>query len=263
VNAELVLARLALGLYAGGAVLAFAAVLGGRPALLRGAHWLAAAGLLFQAIEFAVAAGSDGRCPLILGSERIAFLGWGAIFLYLLAAYRYRLDVLAVLILPLAVVLILISNFLPPDVVRVPIGLFVGMRYFHIGVATLGSIALFLAFGAAVAYLMQERRLKVKRPSRFSLRLPPLDRCEDVGHRALLWGFPLLTLAIGIGAVYSANVSDRYWVPRETSSLLAWSLVAVVLFARLVSGWRGRKASYLTILAFTAILVRMVVVPLL
>lgn len=260
-NLELWLARLALGFYVAGAVLAFVALLRRRPGWYRWVHPVALIGLVFHLAEFLVAAAAEGRCPVILTAERIAFLGWGAIALYLFAAYRYRLDVLAVLILPLGVVLVLVSNFMPPDVVHLPTNLHPGMRYFHIGVATLGSIALFLAFGAAVVYLVQERALKRKRPPRLLLRLPSLERCDDAGHQALLWGFPLLTLAIVGGAIYGANVHDLYWAPRETPSLLAWSILAVVLFARLVNGWRGRKAAYLTIVAFMAILVRMVVVP--
>ena len=65
-------------------------------------------------------------------------------------------------------------------------------------------------------------------------------------------------VAIITGAVWSANARAFYWLSSgmETFALLSWSILAVILFARLVRGCRGRKAAYLTIVAFLAVLAR-------
>lgn len=256
---DLLLARLDLTLYLLGAALAFASVPGRRPSLLRWVPPVAVAGWLAHGFALLRIGFAAGRVPLDQSPERISFLAWAAVLVYLLAVQFFRLEILGVIILPLASVLLLISGFLPTDAVRVPESIQPGLLWFHIAVATLGVAALFLAFGASIVYLVQERGLKAKRPGRLLMRLPSLQSCDTAGHRALLWGFPLLTLAIVTGAVWSANVKASYWLqlPRETLSLLAWMILGLVLYFRLVSGWRGRKAAYLTIVAFAAVLVRM------
>lgn len=256
---DLFLVRLALGFYLAGVVIAFTAVLARRQGLLRWLPVVAASGLVLSLISFARAWWITGSMPLENTAERIFFLGWAAVLGYLVAVFLYRLEILGVIILPLVLVLELVSNYLPRDAVAVPERMQPGLLFFHVGVATLGVAAMFLGFGASILYLIQERGLKAKRPARFLLRLPSLAGCDQVGHLALLWGFPLLTLALVTGAVWSANVRDLYWLSsgRETFALLAWSILAVILFARLVRGWRGPKAAYLTIVAFMAVLARM------
>ncbi|MCD6269409.1 MAG: cytochrome c biogenesis protein CcsA, partial [Deltaproteobacteria bacterium] len=44
------------------------------------------------------------------------------------------------------------------------------------------------------------------------------------------------------------------WDPKETWSLITWLLFAALLHGRMNSGWRGRKASFLTIIGFAAIM---------
>ena len=256
---DLLLARLDLILYLLGAGLAFTSVLGGRARLMRWVPILALAGWLAHGAVLLRIGFATGRLPLDQAPDRISFLAWAAVLVYVVAAWIFRMEILGVIILPLTVVLLLTSGFLPTDAVVVPERIQPGLLAFHIAVATLGVAALFLAFGSSIIYLVQERGLKAKRPGGLLVRLPSLQTCEAAGHRALLWGFPLLTLAIVTGTVWSANVRASYWMqlPRETLSLLAWALLALVLFARLVYGWRGRKAAYLTIAAFAAVLVRM------
>jgi ABC-type uncharacterized transport system permease subunit len=259
VTVDLLLVRLALAFYLAGVAVAFTALLAKRQRLLRWLPVLAAPGLLLNMPSFARAWWSTGSVPLGDAPERITFLAWAAVLCYVVAAFLYRAEVLGAIILPLAVVLELVSNYLPHEAVDVPERLEPGLLFFHIGVATLGVAAMFLGFGASILYLVKERGLKSKRPTRLLMKLPSLMSCDQVGHLALLWGFPLLTLAIITGAIWSANARAFFWLAsgRETFSLLAWSILGVILFARLVRGWRGRKAAYLTIVAFLAVLTRM------
>lgn len=254
---HLLLARLDLAFYVTGIALAFGAVLARRPGLLRWVPPAALAGLVLHGASVLNLWYVSGEPPLDQAPGRISLLAWTAVLVYVVAAFFFGLETLGVVILPLAVILILVSGFLPTDVVTVPQAIQPSLLWFHIGMATLGVAALFLTFGASVVYLIQEHGLKARRPSRLLLRLPSLQRCETAGHRALLWGFPMLTVAIITGMIWSANVRDTWHLSQETLSLLAWGILAIVLYARLVSGWRGRKAAYLTIVAFAAVLVRM------
>ena len=51
------------------------------------------------------------------------------------------------------------------------------------------------------------------------------------------------------------------WNSRETLSMVAWIILAVVVVARVGWGWRGRKAAILTIIGFTAVFLRMLGIP--
>jgi ABC-type transport system involved in cytochrome c biogenesis permease subunit len=80
-----------------------------------------------------------------------------------------------------------------------------------------------------------------------------------VGRVSLLWAFPLLTLGIITGATVSASINRTFWTwqAKETLAVMAWVILAVVLILRLGWGWRGRNAALLTIVAFFAVLLRM------
>jgi ABC-type transport system involved in cytochrome c biogenesis permease subunit len=69
-------------------------------------------------------------------------------------------------------------------------------------------------------------------------------------------GFPFLTLTIVLGAVWADVAWGRYWGwdPKETASLVTWLIYGAYLHARVVRGWRGRKAAWLLVLGFGATL---------
>ena len=201
-----------------------------------------------------------GGLPVGDYRDLLSLLCWAAVLVYLITYLWTRIEVLGMVILPLVLVLMFISNLLPTEMVPVSEDLKTVLMEFHIFIAVLGSAALFLTFATSVLYLIQERNLKEKRPLKRGLRLPSLERCDHIGKFSLMWGFPLLTMTIVTGAIWSANFRDRYWLweGRETFSLLAWTILGVIITARVLRGWRGKKAAYLTIIAFAALILRMV-----
>jgi len=58
------------------------------------------------------------------------------------------------------------------------------------------------------------------------------------------------------GAVWANAAWGAYWTwdPKETWSLITWFIYAAYLHARVTRGWRGRKAAYLSIIGFLAII---------
>jgi ABC-type transport system involved in cytochrome c biogenesis permease subunit len=91
-------------------------------------------------------------------------------------------------------------------------------------------------------------------------RLPSLEFLDGLGHRALLVGFPLLTIGLVTGALQAQAAWGRVltWDPTLVLSLLAWVMYAGLLQARLTGGWRGRKAALLAVVSFCALLVTFV-----
>jgi len=254
------LLRIAVGFYVLATASAFAALVLNLRKLVPWTPILASVGLIAHLSDLVLTGRSLGGLPLRDYRDVLSLLIAAAVVVYLVSFFRTRFEVLGAVILPVVLILIFISNLLPNDVLPVSKDLEKLLMNFHIFIAVLGASALFLTFAASVLYLIQERGLKEKRPPRFGLKLPSLERCDSIGKWSLMWGFPLLTLTIVTGGIWSANFRSRYWLweGKETFALLAWMILGVIISARLLRGWRGKKAAYLTILAFTALILRMI-----
>ncbi len=256
---SLLLLRAALVFYCLGFLGSFVPTPAGGSRIVRLTPWLAAAGVLAHTGALLALAGALGRCPLATLPEILSAVAWAAVLVYLVTYWRYRIEVLHVIILPLVLVVLFVSNFLPEGVIPVAEPLRPSLLRLHVGVIVLAVAALFVTFAASLVYVLVDRALKAKRRARFFLKLPSLEHCDVVGRVSLMWAFPLLTLGIVTGATVSASAHRTLWTweSGETLAVLAWAILGVVVVARLGWGWRGRNAAILTILGFCAILVRM------
>lgn len=258
---EIILQRLALGGYALSTLLAFGSLLARRKGFFALAPIAAGAGFVAHLGAFTItfqhlqaAQGSAIRNVL----SALALI---AVAIYLYGYMRYRLHVLGIFMLPLALLLFLFSGWLLPESVVVAPAYNQPLLRLHIAVSTLGVGALFLTFTFSVMYLVQEKALKQKRPVSFFLPLPSLSACDRVLYVSLMIGFGLLTIGLALAAVWSANMRgtfDIWQSQREILALVSWVIFGVVLYARLVTGWRGRKMAFLTIAGFAAVMLRLI-----
>jgi ABC-type uncharacterized transport system permease subunit len=169
-------------------------------------------------------------------------------FAYVVARMRYRVDVVGAFVAPQALAFLLASRFVGPvdDEPRLRSALLP----FHVASNLLGIALFTLAFAAAVAYLLQESRLKHKRFAGTS-RLPPVDALDRAEHRFLVAGFPLLTIGILTGTIWSREIeAGAVVIARAALSYASWVLIGGVLLLRAAAGWRGRRAAFGTILGF-------------
>lgn len=171
---------------------------------------------------------------------------------YVVARRWARIDALGLLVAPLGLVIVLGTFFIgtsqPSQ--KLP-AMFIG---FHV-LASLAGFAMFLlACGAAVLYLVQEKRLKSKRAPEGGL--PALDSLDRAIQRFLVGGFPLLTLAVVTGTVWAKSLAQGspQEVLRHVLSYATWLVFAMVLSLRVVGGWRGRRAAYGTVVGFACVL---------
>jgi ABC-type transport system involved in cytochrome c biogenesis permease subunit len=118
----------------------------------------------------------------------------------------------------------------------------------HVAVAIVAYGSFTVGFAAAVLHLVQPEG------GRWGLPRPAV--LDEVGYRAIVVGFPFLTLTIALGAVWAEVAWGRYWAwdPKETASLVTWLIYGAYLHARLVRGWRGRRAAILLVVGFAATL---------
>ena len=122
------------------------------------------------------------------------------------------------------------------------------LMWFHVGSAIAAYAAFSVAFGAAVLYLIGERR-------RFSW-LPSADLLDDLGYRSVTIGFPLLTMTLILGAIWANDAWGAYWQwdPKETAALFLWLVYGVYLHTRTLRGIRGRGSAWILFAGFFAML---------
>jgi cytochrome c-type biogenesis protein CcsB len=87
--------------------------------------------------------------------------------------------------------------------------------------------------------------------------LPPAARLDNLAYRTIAFGFPVWTFAIIAGAIWAEEAWGRYWGwdPKETGSFFTWVLYAAYLHARSTHGWRGRRAAWIGVTAFVALMI--------
>jgi ABC-type transport system involved in cytochrome c biogenesis permease subunit len=59
-----------------------------------------------------------------------------------------------------------------------------------------------------------------------------------------------------LGALWAYDAWGRYWGwdAKETWALITWFVYLIYLHMRLVAGWRGRRAAYLSLAGFGVVL---------
>jgi len=188
--------------------------------------------------------------PLPGIAQTLTFLSLGIVLAFLLARLRSKsIDILGAFITPVALLLLLGAG-VGRSVGAVPPEVRSALLPVHIGVNALGIIAFALAFGAATAYVIQERMLRRKKLGGVFQRLPPLDVLDSLSLRSVSLGFPLLTIGIVSGVFWVDPVESLDISPMHGFALAAWVLFAGVLILRLAAGWRGRRAAIGTIMGF-------------
>jgi ABC-type uncharacterized transport system permease subunit len=202
------------------------------------------------------------RVPMATVFESLLALSWivAAVGLYLMV-HAPKPVAVGAFVLPIVVALSTVAGLAAPR--RADWG-----EVWHGATAFWGSVhGLFLlagaastcvAFAAGLMYLAQASRLKHKRPNRFGIALPSLERSERLNRGAVTLAFPLLTFGLLIGVVLSLSARGhsgaapalRWTDPKVVSALAMWVVFAVLLHARFRPAMRGRGVMLLTILAF-------------
>jgi cytochrome c-type biogenesis protein CcsB len=85
--------------------------------------------------------------------------------------------------------------------------------------------------------------------------LPPAKTLDRLGYKAVMVGFPLMTLVIVTGAIWANKAWGRPWGwdPKETASLVTWIIYLLYLHTRLTQGWTGRRSNLVAIVGFLSV----------
>jgi ABC-type uncharacterized transport system permease subunit len=213
----------------------------------KAAAWLAAAGFLLHTLVLMHFLASTSFRVLPSGFY-VRLFSWGVIAVFFFLWWRMRVGYLALVASPLALLVYVVSMAVPGMRAPVPAslsGLFLGL---HIGTLFLCFGLMAIAFGAGIAFLHLNRRIKSKAGLKgIQGDMPALSTFDEVNRIAVYYGFPLYTLGLAAGFFRPNFTWDRiiFWF-----SLIVWFLFAFVFHQRLVTGWRGRKPAQAAIAIF-------------
>jgi cytochrome c-type biogenesis protein CcsB len=208
--------------------------------------WLAfgalTASLIFRAI-------ASGHGPFANMYEFSIAFAWGILGAYGWFERRYHQRILGLFALPVALAMMIYAWTIPATIEPLVPALQNNLLLtVHVAVAIIAYGSFTIAFAASILYLIQ--------PEGGRWGLPKPEVLDEIGYRAVIVGFPFLTLTVILGAVWADVAWGSYWSwdPKETASLVTWLIYGAYLHARVVRGWRGNRASWLLILGFAATL---------
>jgi ABC-type uncharacterized transport system permease subunit len=191
-------------------------------------------------------------CPVESIHFALSLSALVAVVAFLVVRRGRRLDPLGVFVGPLALTLLVAAQFISPSAANPALSR--GLLALHVTANLIGFALVLLAGGAALFYVLAERRLKAKRAGALG-RMPSLEALDLVAHRLLLLGFPLLTFGLVTGGVFVSQLDGASGAShvRAVLGALTWLQVAFVLLSRALLGWRGRRAAYGTLVGVAAV----------
>jgi len=220
----------------------------------------------------------SGHAPFSNLYESMVLLVWVMTIGYLVIEFKYKMRVIGAFVMTLAFLAMFATSQLPyrfqsaeplnPALqnkwkwlvnLLIPLGLekyAIGWLDVHVFTTFIGYAGFGISFGLSIMYLLKARVEDTKRSNAFIDRFPNSALLDELSYKVIAWGFPFLTAGIVTGAIWANYAWGTYWSwdPKETWSLITWFIYAAYLHARITRGWRGKRAAYLSIFGFLAVI---------
>ena len=202
-----------------------------------------------------------GHAPMSNFYESLVFFSWAIVLLYLILEQRLKNRSPGVFVLPVAFLLMAFAS-LSPDISSHIDPLIPALQsnwlISHVLTCFMGYAAFTVAFALGIMHFLKAVTAgkKGKIISGFFHSLPGDDLIDELTYQSAALGFIFLTLGIMTGSVWAHYAWGSYWSwdPKETWSLITWLIYALMLHARHVRGWRGRRMALLSIIGFACVL---------
>lgn len=189
-----------------------------------------------------------GHGPFSNQYEFAVAFAWGMVLASVVARLRFAMPAVTAAVLPIALALLLYAMTLDGGArPLIPALQYEWLLTLHVLAAVLGYGAAAVSCGAAVLFLLNQRR---------GGDVARAARLDEIAYRAVVVAYPLLTVMLVLGAVWADIAWGTYWSwdPKETSALMTWLIYGGYLHARVVKGWRGSRSAWLLIGGFAAVL---------
>ena len=126
----------------------------------------------------------------------------------------------------------------------------------HASAVIVAFTAFTLGAVLSVAYLVQYRQLRGRRPGMLLRRLPSLQALDAMTRQVTRVGFVFLGLGLVLGSVLAKKAWGAYWSwdPKQCVTLLTWILYGAALFLRRRRDWQGERVAAANLFAYSTVL---------
>lgn len=198
-----------------------------------------------------------GHAPLTNLYESVIFFAWSTVLIFGIIDLKYKYRIIGAFVMPFALMAMAWGQlYLPTDINPLMPALQSNWLLYHVLTCFLGYASFAVACGVSIMYLIKAKSEEKGSEAAGGLmsQFPPTKVLDDLNYKAIMVGFPLLTLGIITGAAWANYAWGTYWSwdPKETWSLIVWFIYAAFLHARFTKGWVGKRAAWLSIIGFAA-----------
>jgi len=198
-----------------------------------------------------------GHAPLSNMYESMVFFSFTITIIYLIIERTYKKRIIGAFTMPLVFLSIAyasLSKNIDDQIQPLIPALQSNWLIAHVMTCFLGYAAFAIAFGISLMYLLARGDKKGK--SYLFSHFPEPVFLDHLTHQMVSFGFLFLSIGIITGAVWANAAWGSYWSwdPKETWSLITWFIYAILLHARLMRGWHGKRIAYISIIGFLAVL---------
>lgn len=248
--------ELALTLYMISMILGVIEIIRGSRYTSLGMLFTALIGFILHSINIIYRLILAGHMPAVSVHEATSLFSWSIVFIFILIKYKYKIGLLGSFVMPWVFAFMLVSSTFPRELVPLTPELRSFWLIIHSMLAFLSYASFGLACGVGVMFLLQYSFVKTRHLGGLFRRLPDLNMLDEVNYRLITIGFPLLTLAIISGMLWSENAWGSYWLwqPKQVWSLISWIIYGMIIHLRLKIGWRGKRGAILSILGYAVTL---------
>jgi ABC-type uncharacterized transport system permease subunit len=120
----------------------------------------------------------------------------------------------------------------------------------HIMVSVVAYSLIMLGAIQAGLLAYQDFSIRSHNPGGFIRYLPPMHDMETLLFQFLGFGFICLSISLTTGFLFLEDIFAQHLVHKTALSIVAWFILAVLLFGRFQFGWRGKTAIRWSLSAF-------------
>ncbi len=210
-------------------------------------------GLVFHTIALIARTIGAGRLPLTNQYEFATSFAWGIALCFVFFEKKFDFRAMGTFVLPIIFIIIGYAAMQNKGVRPLMPALQSNWLSIHVATAVISYGAFGVACGVSGMYLLRE---KFKQDDFFVKHIPSLEKLDIISYRTISLGYLFLTLVMVTGAIWAESAWGRYWAwdPKETWSFITWIIYSVYLHARIVKGWKGRKAALFSVIGFICVL---------
>jgi ABC-type uncharacterized transport system permease subunit len=176
-----------------------------------------------------------------------SLIAWLVAVIVTLSSLRQKIDNLFIGVLPMAALAVGLAMWGPtlgePQLYR-------GGLIFHILLSILAYSMFTVATFQAILLSLQDQALKQHHTRGLVTSLPPLQTMERLLFEMLWIAMGLLSASLITGFLFVDDLFAQHLVHKTILSIIAWLLYAILLWGRMMRGWRSQQAVRWTITGF-------------